>query len=175
MDRKKLAYFIHQEGAMTCSTTRILLVTGLFVLLTGCISGGNPSIRNEASTSQVKVGVTTKEEVRMLLGKPTSIGRGSGNLPPGVSIPVSQQVSHEVWNYTHLDVETNPAAFIPIIGLFFLSSTVSTASMTIYFDEQGIVKHFSTTEYQSESGPWAGTQKPAEAVNPWQTRNYKRP
>lgn len=137
---------------MTLLTTRILLVAGLLTLLTGCISGGNPSIRDEAATAQIKIGTTTKEEVRTLLGKPTSIGRGSGNLSLGVSLPVSPQASYEVWNYTHINVETNPAAFIPIIGLFFLGSTVSTASMTIHFDEQGIVKHLDTAESQSESG-----------------------
>jgi outer membrane protein assembly factor BamE (lipoprotein component of BamABCDE complex) len=143
---------------MTHSTTRILLVAGLLTLLTGCISGGNPSIRDEAATAQIKIGVTTKEGVRTLLGKPTSIGRGSGNLLLGASLPVSQLASYEVWNYTHLDVETNPAAFIPIIGLFFLGSTVSTASMTIHFDERGIVKHLDAAESQSESGLWAGTK-----------------
>ena len=132
----------------------------IVLVIAGCVSGGNPSIRDEATISQIKIGTTTKEDVRKLLGKPNSIGRGSGNLLLGTALPITPQMNYEIWNYTHINVETNPAAFIPIIGLFFMGATASHASVTIHFDENGIVKYLNTAESQSTSGMGSGNQKP---------------
>lgn len=138
----------------------------LLALLSGCASSGNPTIRDETVTAQIKIGTTTKEEVQKLLGKPTSIGRGSGNLLLSTGLPVAPQMNYEIWNYTHINVETSPAAFIPIIGLFFMGATASSASVTIHFDENGIVKYLSTAETQSTSGVGSGNQRPTGSQKP---------
>lgn len=137
-----------------------LIVLFVLLALSGCVSSGNPTIRDEAVTAQIKIGATTKEEVRELLGKPNSIGKGSGNLLVGVGLPITPQINYEIWNYTHINVETNPAAFIPIIGLFFMGATASSSSVTIHFDENGIVRYLHTAEFQSTSGIGTGSQKP---------------
>jgi outer membrane protein assembly factor BamE (lipoprotein component of BamABCDE complex) len=132
----------------------------IVLVCAGCVSSGNPSARNEAAISQINIGTTTKDDVQKLLGKPNSTGRGSGNLLLGKGVPVTPQMNYEIWNYTHISVEPNPAAFIPIIGLFFLGGTASSASVTIYFDENGIVKYLGKGESQSTSGMGSGNQKP---------------
>ena len=68
-------------------------------------------------------------------------------------------MNYEIWNYTHINVETNPAAFIPLIGLFFMGTTASVSSLTVTFDDQGIVQSILTSNSESTSGMGAGNQK----------------
>ena len=128
--------------------------------LAGCVSSGNPAIRDEAVVEQIKTGITTKEEVRKLLGKPNSIGRGSGNLPPGTGIPHTAQTNYEVWTYKHISVETHPATFIPIVGLFAGGATSDVNTVTIYFDDKGIAQYLQTSQSQGTSRMGGNRQGP---------------
>lgn len=128
------------------------------LVFAGCISSGNPSIRDEAAIGQIKAGVTTKEDVRKLLGKPNSVGKGSGSFPVG-TIPTGNPVapltlnsSYEIWSYSHISVETDAATFIPIVGLFAGGATSSVSSVTIYFDDKGVAQYVQTSESQGRSG-----------------------
>ena len=124
------------------------------------------SARDEAAISQIKIGTTTKEDVRRLLGKPNSIGKGSGNLSVGTTFPVNPDAprtshsNYEIWGYSHITVETDPATFIPIVGFFAEGATSNVTSVTIYFDEKGIVQYVQTTESQGHSGMGDGSQGP---------------
>ncbi|CUS38496.1 exported hypothetical protein [Candidatus Nitrospira nitrificans] len=45
-----------------------LLVASVAVTLSGCVSSGNASVTDETLTSQIRANVSTKEDVRQLLG-----------------------------------------------------------------------------------------------------------
>jgi hypothetical protein len=127
------------------------------LVLAGCISVGNPAVRDEAVMSRITIGMTTKKDVRNLLGEPNSIMRNSGNplLDMGLPIPPQQLnyelINYEIWNYTYTNLEASPATYIPLIGpLLFLGAPPSrTASATLFFDENGIVKRLYTHQIQS--------------------------
>ncbi|GKS58276.1 lipoprotein [Nitrospira sp.] len=138
-----------------------ILVPIVFLLATsGCVSSGNPSVLDENAVAQIKEGVTTKQDVKQLLGNPTSIGRGSGSMPLG-ALPVSLPPGkYEVWVYNHMSVETHPATFIPVVGLFAGGATASTTSLTVYFDGQGVVQYVQTTQSQSTSEMGSSSLQP---------------
>ena len=138
----------------------------IMLLMSGCVSSGNPSVRDEAATGQIKAGVTTKEDVRKLLGKPNSVGKGSGNLTAATGLPATPHASlalnsnYEVWSYSHISVETDAATFIPIVGLFAGGATSSVSSLTIYFDDKGVVQFVQSSQSEGRSGMGSGGQKP---------------
>lgn len=129
-----------------------ILILFMFLILSGCVSSGNPSIRDEAAVEKIKIGVTTKDEVRSLLGKPTTTTRSAGQVPMGAGLPVMSNMNLEIWGYSHISVETNAATFIPIVGLFAGGATSSVSSLTVTFDEQGIVRAIQTSQSEGKSG-----------------------
>lgn len=142
------------------------VLTILVLLMSGCVASGNPSVRDEAVTGQIQIGVTTKEEVRKLLGRPNSVGKGSGNLaattglPAAPHAPLTLNSNYEVWGYSHVSIETNAATFIPVIGLFAGGATSSVSSVTIYFDDKGVVQFVQSSQSEAQSGMGSGVQKP---------------
>jgi outer membrane protein assembly factor BamE (lipoprotein component of BamABCDE complex) len=50
-----------------------VVILALVGILTGCATAGNPSIKSEERLSKIKIGETTKDEVRQLLGEPTVV------------------------------------------------------------------------------------------------------
>ena len=69
-----------------------------------------------------------------------------------------------------MNVDVNAATFIPIVGLFAGGATSNINTFTVSFDEQGIVRHISSTQSQARSGLGAGREstptKPREYSNP---------
>jgi hypothetical protein len=122
-----------------------------FLVLSGCLSSGNPSIIDQTVVGQIKEGITTKDEVMKLLGKPNSVGRGSGTFPGMAAFPMSVP-KYEVWTYQHLSVETDAATFIPIVGLVTGDATSHVNSLTLFFDDKGLVTYIQSNESESESG-----------------------
>ncbi len=154
------------------------ILTVLILLMSGCVSSGNPSVRDEAVIGQIQIGVTTKEEVRKLLGKPNSVGKGAGSLGAVTGLPATPHPplvlnsNYEVWGYTHISVETNAATFIPVIGLFAGGATSSVSSVTIYFDDKGVVQFVQSRQSEAESGMGSGVQKPTR--NPQDSHQESR-
>ncbi len=143
------------------------MLVGIMLLISGCVSSGNPSVRDEAATGQIKVGVTTKEDVLQLLGKPNSVGKWSGSLTavtglPATSpaLPLALNSNYEVWSYSHISIETDAVTFIPIVGLFAGGATSSVSSLTIYFDDKGVVQFVQSNQSEGRSGMGSGSQKP---------------
>jgi outer membrane protein assembly factor BamE (lipoprotein component of BamABCDE complex) len=144
----------------------LALCVMFLVLLTACATVGNPSVASEEVTSQVQIGVSTKEDVKRLFGAPTVVSRSAmapglavvPGLPltSGVAMASQSSVVYEVWNYTYSNVETSPVTFIPIVGLFAGSATAHTASLTVTFDNRGIVQSVLTGQSQATGGPGAG-------------------
>lgn len=124
----------------------------------GCATSGNPAVQNEALANQIKIGVTTKEEVRRMFGQPTAVSRGSFSVAPGLNGAPSPATIVEAWTYSYAETDIHPATFIPIVGLFAGSATVKSASVTVSFDDKGVVQHISTAQAQATAGPGASTQ-----------------
>lgn len=129
-----------------------LLLLASIVVLSGCATSGNPAVSNEGLISQIKIGVSTKDDVRRLLGQPNVVSRGSSAISV---IGTIQSATSETWNYTYVNVESSPATFIPIVGLFAGSATAQTDSVTVTFDDKGIVQHITTGHSQATAGPGA--------------------
>jgi len=144
---------------------------GFAFVFQGCVSSGNPSVVDQDRIAQIKLDVSTKEDVRGILGQPNSMSKHSGSysavygLPPTISLS-----SFEVWNYTHMTVDVDAATFIPIVGLFVGGATSNLNSFTVIFDDQGIVRHISTMQVQGRSGLGAGT--PSETETETETEQY---
>lgn len=138
----------------------VTLVSALTFAIGGCVSSGNPSVHDDVAVSKIKIGETTKDEVRTLLGKPNSTTRSSGSMFVGAGLPVTPNVNYEIWNYTHISVETDAATFIPIVGLFAGGASSRVSSLTVTFDDQGIVRAIRTSDTEGRSGMGAGSSNP---------------
>ena len=125
-----------------------ILSGAIIWLLAGCVSSGNPSIMNQSLMDQINLDLSTKEDVRRILGQPNSTSRSSGSLPfPGTTL-----TNVESWTYSHLDVAVDGATFIPIVGLFAGGATTDVNMFTVVFDDNGVVRHITTSQTQSQSG-----------------------
>jgi hypothetical protein len=146
----------------------VLLMLHLSILV-GCVSSGNPKVMDQARLAQIVIDVSTKEDVKRVLGQPNSESQRSDSYAtvPG-SPPVPGLTNAETWSYTHLSVDVDGATLIPIVGLFAGGATSHRNTFTVVFDQGGVVRHISSTQSQGSSGPGAEndpstywTKKPA--------------
>ena len=129
---------------------------GLVFLLSACMSSGNPSVIDQTRVDQIKLNISTKDDVQRILGRPNGISKHSGNYPVALGLPASTSMTTvESWNYTHMSVDVDGATFIPIVGLFAGGATSTINTFTVVFDDQGIVRHISSNQTQGRSGPSA--------------------
>lgn len=61
---------INEEGLML----HLLLIAVL--TMAGCYSAGNAGVKSQELVSQVKIGQSTKKDVTLLFGQPSSVTRG---------------------------------------------------------------------------------------------------
>jgi len=139
-------------------TAQVLLaLVFLSAAFNACATSGNPAVENQDLVAQIKLGQTTREDVRRLFGQPTVMSRHSGTpFPAMTGWPISSS-NYEIWNYTYANTEVHPATFIPIVGLFAGSATSKMSQLTLTFDELGIVRHIQTGQTQATGGPGAST------------------
>lgn len=125
------------------------------LLLNGCATAGNPSVADQSLIEQIKVDVSTEEDVKRILGQPNTVSRHSGNSSyaaiPGLS-PSAMLTSVESWGYSHVDIDVDPTTFIPIVGLFVGGATSNINTFTVVFDGNGVVRHISSSQSQGHSG-----------------------
>jgi len=142
--------------------TRYLIIPVALIIAAscpGCATSGNPAVQREELVSQIKIEMSTKDDVRRLFGLPNAVSRSSGTVLPGIAGIPSQNSIVETWSYSYMNVETSPVTFIPIIGLFAGSATAEISSLTVQFDDKGIVRHITTSQTRSESGPGASSSQ----------------
>lgn len=140
---------------------------GVVLLASGCVSSGNTSVVDQDRVSQIKLNISTKEDVRRILGQPNGISRHSGSYSALYGLPSTISLTNvEAWSYSHINVDVNPATFIPIVGLFAGGATSNMNTFTVVFDDHGIVRHISSTQTQGRSGAGArGEPKPTKPEN----------
>lgn len=142
---------------MTGQRILVIVWLGLALLVSGCVSSGNPSVVDQDRIAQIKLNTSTKEDVKRILGLPNGISRQSGSYSAFPGLPASTSMTDvESWSYTHMNVDVDAATFIPIVGLFAGGATSSINTFTVVFDELGIVRHISSTQSQGRSGLGAG-------------------
>lgn len=105
--------------------SRFLLLAFIFF---GCATYGNQAITDQNKISQIQRGVTTKEQVRALIGDPM-----------GVTFTENDD---EVWSYLLTKTQVRAAGFIPIVGIFAGGADTQTHTLTIKYDKNGIVKAY---------------------------------
>jgi hypothetical protein len=117
---------------------KLLVVGGLLIssiLVTGCASVGNESLRkeSEASVSQKIVqGKTTKNDIRSMFGSPTKTTFTDGGL--------------EIWNYDFSNVSADAISYVPIVNLFGASASGKKKELVVMYDQADVVKRFSMSE-----------------------------
>jgi hypothetical protein len=123
------------------------------LMLGGCVSSGNPSIVDQTLVDQIKLDISTKEDVRRILGQPNSMSRSSTSNSqfPGVPLPATL-TNFEAWSYSHTDIAVDGATFIPIVGLFAGGATASINTFMVMFDDKGVVRHITYSQSQGQSG-----------------------
>ena len=87
---------------------------------------GNKQITDDAIVSEIKKGVSTKDDVKKVVGEPSKVNFTDNG--------------EEVWDYHYIRSQMRGASFIPVVGIFAGGSDMNTQTLTIRFDKTGIVK-----------------------------------
>ena len=110
---------------LSCYSLAILIA----VALGACGTGGHLVTKDQIE--QVKIGVSTKENIQMILGKPKNIVSSD-----------SSTSQPETWVYTYVKYSSDPYTGLPPIGVtsFPISRNRGRANeIEIRFDEHGFV------------------------------------
>jgi hypothetical protein len=125
---------------------KIFLITALsMLLLSGCASTGNQSLKNESEftvTSKVIAGQTSAAEIKAMFGSPyETTYTDSGML---------------IWKFRLDDLQSDAVNFIPIVNWFGSSMSGTRKELVILFDENDVVKRSSMSEsdVETKTGLW---------------------
>lgn len=105
------------------------------IMLTGCASVGNESLRKESESTvaqKIVQGKTTKSEIKAMFGSPTKTTFTDGGL--------------EIWNYDFSNVSADAISYVPIVNLFGASASGKKKELVVMYDTSDIVKRFSMSE-----------------------------
>ena len=105
------------------------------LLVSGCITGGNPSLKHETQASvatKILEGKTTKPEVRALFGEPSAVTFTDDGL--------------EIFQYDYHELKPHAVNFIPLLGIIGSKKSGIKKQLSILFDDQGIAKKISVIE-----------------------------
>lgn len=115
--------------------TSVLALAIASLLVAGCASTGNETLRKETETSvQQKMieGKTTKAEVKAMFGSPLKTTFTDGGL--------------EIWTYELTKAHADAVNYIPLVGLLGGSASGVKKELVVLFDENDVVKRFSMSE-----------------------------
>jgi outer membrane protein assembly factor BamE (lipoprotein component of BamABCDE complex) len=105
------------------------------LIITGCATtAGNAQLATKFNTikSEIKEGVTTKEQVKQSLGNPSSTTLTENGL--------------EIWKYAYARGVPQADAYIPFARFISSTVTVSSKEVTILFDKNNVVSKITTSE-----------------------------
>ncbi len=128
-------YLIEPAEGITVRVCLLIIVTLLSVFMVACVQTGSRAAQDPSLVSTIQVGVTTQEDVRLLLGPPNDV------VPAAASNVSTRQSSNdskaEIWIYVYMN--ENP-------GFLIWDAKFQTGSVSIAFDENGVVQHVAHTE-----------------------------
>ncbi|OAH25394.1 hypothetical protein [Serratia marcescens] len=123
---------------------KIVAAAMVAFLLAGCASSGNKQLQKETEVSmqsKIKEGVTTKSQLKTLLGSPDSVSFTDGG--------------KEIWKYVHAKVKVSGKSFIPFYGLFHNGTNGTKKELTVLFNGDVVEKYsMSESAVETKSG-WA--------------------
>ncbi|MGO3569674.1 MAG: hypothetical protein ACTIOQ_17740 [Serratia grimesii] len=123
---------------------KIVAAVMVAFLLAGCASSGNKKLQKETEVSmqsKIKEGVTTKAQLKIMLGSPDSVSFTDGG--------------KEIWKYVHAKVKVSGKTFIPFYGLFHNGTNGTKKELTILFNGDVVEKYtMSESAIETKSG-WA--------------------
>lgn len=123
---------------------KITVAVMVAFLLAGCASSGNKHLQKETEVSmqsKIKEGVTTKAQLKTMLGSPDSVSFTDGG--------------KEIWKYVHAKVKVSGKTFIPFYGLFHNGTHGTKKELTILFNGDVVEKYtMSESAIETKSG-WA--------------------
>ncbi|ANS41638.1 hypothetical protein [Serratia inhibens] len=123
---------------------KITVAVMVAFLLAGCVSSGNKQLQKETEVSmqsKIKEGVTTKAQLKTMLGSPDSVSFTDGG--------------KEIWKYVHAKVKVSGKTFIPFYGLFHNGTNGTKKELTILFNGDVVEKYtMSESAIETKSG-WA--------------------
>lgn len=123
---------------------KIVVAAMVAFLLAGCASSGNKKLQKETEVSmqsKIKEGVTTKAQLKTMLGSPESVSFTDGG--------------KEIWKYVHAKVKVSGKTFIPFYGLFHNGTNGTKKELSILFNGDVVEKYtMSESAIETKSG-WA--------------------
>lgn len=127
---------------MKNKSSRLLVISFVFVLLTGCSATGNQILKNETMdtiSEKIQVGVTTKQEIIGYLGSPWQTSFTDGGL--------------EILTYEYTRFTPRVRNFIPY-NFFSWVDDGTKKELVILLDENGIIRNMvmNESELQRRSG-----------------------
>lgn len=105
------------------------------IVASSCVSTGDPVLRDENIVSQIRAGVSTKDDVQLLLGEPNEITRDPGPISGDGEMTTKTPVV-ETWTYTYLD---RRPSFPP-------GGKTKTGAIIISFDEKGVAQQVTRSQ-----------------------------
>lgn len=112
----------------------------LALVLAGCASTGNESLKNETELSvdsKIEVGSTTAAEIKAMFGSPYETTYTDSGLL--------------IWKYRLDDLKADAVNFIPIVNWFGSSFSGTRKELVLLFDENDVVKRHNMSESAVET------------------------
>ncbi|MBU9384709.1 outer membrane protein assembly factor BamE domain-containing protein [Burkholderia gladioli] len=118
-------------------TQHALLIATLSAatLLTGCATTGNEHLESATQTSvqsQITQGKSTKQDVQDAFGSPNKT--------------TFTDSGFEIWTYELAHATPHAINFVPIVGAFAHGADVRKKTLTVLFDDSGVVKKYTFAE-----------------------------
>ncbi len=123
---------------------KIIVAAMMATLLAGCASSGNGKLKNETEVSmqsKLKEGITTKTQVKDMLGSPDNVSFTDGG--------------KEIWKYSFAKVKVDGTSFIPLYGLFHNGTNGTKKELTVLFKDDTIEKYTMSESAISTKTGWA--------------------
>lgn len=111
------------------------------LLISGCAAtAGNQklgSMEKSQLNSGIVKGKSTKQDVEALLGQTDKV--------------TTTKDGGEIWSYSFARSSLKPAAYIPLVNLFYTGTNNTTKVVVAEFDANGVVKEIISKESESET------------------------
>lgn len=126
------------------------MLVAVAVILAGCATVGNPELARDDLIAQVRVGESTRDDVKALLGQPSQMMQ-----LPRVEGHGAEAIVHdeELWTYMRYTMRARPETFIPLVGPFVGGWDSEHRTLTVRFDQYGIVRWVGYGRTPGVTGP----------------------
>lgn len=118
--------------------TLFLVPVVVAVFLSGCAAtAGNEALKDvsqQTIDAKITEGKSTKADVQAAYGAPNKVSYDNGL---------------EVWNYEYARATPQAVNFIPVVNLFARAADVNKKTLTVLFDDKGVVKKYSYAASQN--------------------------